>query len=158
MRRRGSTYRWLFLAGYGPPSGFDYPLDGFRPSTLRRPYFVPTALSGFCLRSFLLRPGIRDVSARNDLRTVSSGVAPYRLRDWPVRRTAVSRSLPSPESSDARLRYERTARRMLPWRFTFLRLQGISLGRDFARPPPSRFPAIKSFDSTAAGAPEYPSA
>jgi hypothetical protein len=32
---------------FGPPSGFDYPLDGFRPSTPGQPYFVLTALLGF---------------------------------------------------------------------------------------------------------------
>jgi len=32
---------------YGPPPGFGYPPDGFRPSTPGRPCFVPTALLGF---------------------------------------------------------------------------------------------------------------
>jgi len=31
---------------YVPPSGFGYPLDGFRPSSPRRACFVPTALLG----------------------------------------------------------------------------------------------------------------
>ncbi len=34
-------------ARYGPPSGFGYPLDGFRPSIPRRSCFVPAALLGF---------------------------------------------------------------------------------------------------------------
>jgi hypothetical protein len=32
---------------YGPPSGFDHPLDGLRPSTPGRACFIPTALLGF---------------------------------------------------------------------------------------------------------------
>jgi hypothetical protein len=44
---------------YVPPSGFGYPLDGFLPSNPRRPCFVPAALLGFTLRSFLLPEGIR---------------------------------------------------------------------------------------------------
>jgi hypothetical protein len=34
-------------ARYVPPSGFDYPLDGFLPPDPRRPFFMPTALLGF---------------------------------------------------------------------------------------------------------------
>jgi len=40
-----------FRARSVPPSGFDYPLDGFLPSNPRRPCFMPTALMGFTLRS-----------------------------------------------------------------------------------------------------------
>jgi hypothetical protein len=35
----------------GPPSGFGYPLDGFRPSIPGRFCFTPAALLGFTLRS-----------------------------------------------------------------------------------------------------------
>jgi hypothetical protein len=34
------------LTRFGPPSGFGYPLDGFRPSEPGRPCFMPTALLG----------------------------------------------------------------------------------------------------------------
>jgi hypothetical protein len=44
-------------ARYGPPSGFGYPLDGLRPSRPCRLYFVPAALLGFTLRSFLHSSG-----------------------------------------------------------------------------------------------------
>jgi hypothetical protein len=37
---------------YVPPSGFDYPLDGFLPSNPCRFCFTPTALLGCTLRSF----------------------------------------------------------------------------------------------------------
>jgi hypothetical protein len=42
---------------YGPPSGFDYPLDGLRPSSPGRLCFTPAALLGFALRSFRLPEG-----------------------------------------------------------------------------------------------------
>jgi hypothetical protein len=35
------------LTRFGPSSGFGHPLDGFRPSRLGRPCFVPAALMGF---------------------------------------------------------------------------------------------------------------
>jgi hypothetical protein len=46
-----------FPARYGPPSGFDYPLGGFRPSLPCRLCFAPAALLGFTLRSVLHSPG-----------------------------------------------------------------------------------------------------
>jgi len=49
-----------------PPSGFDHPRDGFRPSNPDRLYFAPAALVGFALRSVLLSHGVRSVSARTD--------------------------------------------------------------------------------------------
>jgi hypothetical protein len=42
-----------------PPSGFDYPRDGFLPAIPCRFSFTPAALLGFTLRSFLLPKGIR---------------------------------------------------------------------------------------------------
>jgi hypothetical protein len=59
IRNRRSTHRRPCRACYGPPSGFGYPLDGFRPSIPRRFCFAPAALMGFTLRSFLLSQGIR---------------------------------------------------------------------------------------------------
>jgi hypothetical protein len=46
-------------ARFVPPSGFDYPLDGFLPSDPCRPCFVPAALMGFTLRSVPLPRGTR---------------------------------------------------------------------------------------------------
>jgi len=46
-----------------PPSGFGYPRDGLLPSHPGRFYFIPAALMGFALRSFLLQGGSRRVSA-----------------------------------------------------------------------------------------------
>jgi len=53
-------------ARYVPPSGFDYPHDGFRPSNPGRLCFAPAAPVGFALRSVLLSHGVRSVSARTD--------------------------------------------------------------------------------------------
>jgi hypothetical protein len=50
FQRRGSTLTQAVpWSCFGPPSGFGYPLDGFRPSTPGRACFVPTALLGFHL-------------------------------------------------------------------------------------------------------------
>jgi hypothetical protein len=61
---------------YGPPSGFGYPLDGFRPAIPCRFYFTPAALLGFTLRRFPLSEGIACVSARKRPHTVSLAVIP----------------------------------------------------------------------------------
>jgi hypothetical protein len=50
-------------ARYVPPSGFGYPLDGFRPSDPCRFCFTPAALVGFTLRSFLLAKGNRHFTS-----------------------------------------------------------------------------------------------
>lgn len=46
-----------------PPSGFGYPHDGLLPSHPGRFCFIPAALMGLTLRSFLLQGGSRRVSA-----------------------------------------------------------------------------------------------
>jgi hypothetical protein len=46
-----------------PPSGFGHPLDGLLPSHPGRLCFIPAALMGYALRSFLLQGGSRRVSA-----------------------------------------------------------------------------------------------
>jgi hypothetical protein len=61
---------------YGPPSGFGYPLDGFRPAVPCRFYFAPAALMGLTLRRFPLPEGITCVSARKNPHTVSLAVIP----------------------------------------------------------------------------------
>ena len=62
QRSRQSKVRFsrACLARHVPPPGFDYPLDGLLPSIPCRSYFVPAALTGFSLRSFLLPIGIRS--------------------------------------------------------------------------------------------------
>jgi len=71
-----STCRAVSKPRYVPSSGFGYPLDGLLLPNPRRPCFVPTALLGFTLRSFLLLQGIRDVSIRMNPPAVSaSGIA-----------------------------------------------------------------------------------
>jgi hypothetical protein len=61
---------------YVPPSGFGYPLGGLLPSIPCRSCFVPAALVGFTLRSFLLAEGIRSVTTRTSPHTVSPVGAP----------------------------------------------------------------------------------
>jgi hypothetical protein len=80
-----------------PPSGFDYPLDGFIPPKPGRFCFTPAALLGFTLRSLLLpqrcpvrfRPSgptcrffVRFTSPREAARpartTAASGLRPVR--------------------------------------------------------------------------------
>jgi hypothetical protein len=56
----------LASARYVPSSGFGYPLDGLLPPSPCRPCFVPAALMGFALRSFLLPAGTRRVSAAGE--------------------------------------------------------------------------------------------
>lgn len=63
-------------ARYVPSSGFLDPLDGFLPSMPCQLCFMPAALLGFSLRSFLLPQGTRRVSAREDPHTVPASVIP----------------------------------------------------------------------------------
>jgi hypothetical protein len=74
----GSEVHWprALPARYVPPTGFGYPLGGLRPPSPCRPYFVPAALLGFTLRSFLLSKGIRRVSAGKNPRAVFPAGAP----------------------------------------------------------------------------------
>jgi hypothetical protein len=74
-------------ARYGPPTGFGYPLDGLRSPHPGRPCFMPTALLGFTLRSFLLLGGTADVSAGVDPHTVSvTGIPAAKRWAGPVTR------------------------------------------------------------------------
>jgi len=59
MRRQRSTLRGPKPARFVPSLGFGFPFDGFLPSTPCRLYFMPAALLGFTLRSFLLLEGSR---------------------------------------------------------------------------------------------------
>jgi hypothetical protein len=47
VRIEGPRFRRASTPTFGPPSGFDYPLDGFRPSTPSEFCFTLTALLGF---------------------------------------------------------------------------------------------------------------
>jgi hypothetical protein len=63
-------------ARFVPPSGFDYPLDGFLPRIPRRFCFTPAALLGFTLRRFPLPRGFRGFSARKNPLTVGPAFIP----------------------------------------------------------------------------------
>ena len=63
-------------ASFVPPSGFGYPLDGFRPSNPCRFYFAPTALLGFTLRSVPPSQGFRPFPTGRSHRPLRSGVFP----------------------------------------------------------------------------------
>jgi len=67
---RGPLSRAMQTARYGPPSGFDYPLDGLLPRTPGRFCFAPAALLGFALRRFHLPGSIPGLSTVNNPPTV----------------------------------------------------------------------------------------
>jgi hypothetical protein len=121
-----------------PPSGFGYPLDGLLPASPGRLFFTPAALMGFTLRSVLHPQGTRCVSARMHPHTVMLVVI----------RTAEAVGRPGehrflgfdPCGSTWRPNARLTPRPLgAPLGFTLLGSTGDRLGRDFARPPPSRF-------------------
>jgi hypothetical protein len=126
-------------ARYVPPSGFGYPLDGFRPPNPRRPYFVPTALLGFTLRSIPLSEGIRRLSTRMNPLTVSPTVIPIarRRKAGPVGRGSWALTLP--RVPRGRRVISVVVRRVLPWVFPLQGVDDDGLGRTFARPPLTRF-------------------
>jgi len=76
LRSRRSACHGRSPARHVPPSGFGYPLDGLLPSKPCRSCFVPAALLGFALRSFLLSKGNRPFPARKNPHTVRSSVIP----------------------------------------------------------------------------------
>jgi hypothetical protein len=63
-------------ARYVPPSGFGYPLDGLLPPSPCRPFFVPTALMGFPLRSVPLPESRTASPPHSHPPAVSSDAAP----------------------------------------------------------------------------------
>jgi hypothetical protein len=63
-------------ARYVPPSGFDYPLDGFLPRIPCQFCFTPAALMGFTLRRHPLPRGFRGFSVRKNPPTVSPAFFP----------------------------------------------------------------------------------
>jgi len=130
-------------ARYVPPSGFDYPLDGFRPSIPRRFCFAPAALLGFTLRSFLLPKGRPCVSAPAYPPTVppASGTT-YRSRR-PALQAAVSGHCPSgsPWRPSVGLARQPLA---APLGSALLGFALGGLNRVFTRSPLTRFAAPRS--------------
>jgi hypothetical protein len=137
MGDRRSTVREGPTPRYVPSSGFGYPRDGLLPPSPGRPYFVPAALMGFALRSFLLTEGTRRVSARVHPHTVSPAGYPSRRsgRAGPAGRGFWALTLPRVPSR---------------WQVVSSPTTGCSLGlrpsrasqpepgRNFARLPPTR--------------------
>jgi len=77
--RPGDPRSRACLTRSGPPSGFGYPPDGFRPPDPGRPCFVPTALLGFVtpFEALLLPEGTQGHYALSvNLRAVSPTAAP----------------------------------------------------------------------------------
>jgi hypothetical protein len=85
-------------ARYGPPAGFGYPHGGLRPPSPGRACFIPAALVGFALRSFLLTEGTRRVSARVNPLAVSPVGNPAARGGGPAQRAAASGLSPFRES------------------------------------------------------------
>ena len=121
-----------------PPAGFGYPLGGLRPPSPCRLYFVPAALLGFTLRSFLLPKGTRASSARMNPRAVFPAGYPAAEA---VGRPSGPRLLgfdpfESPWQPDTWL-----ARQLLaaPLGFALLGSASDSLAWAFTQAPPTRF-------------------
>ena len=129
--RRGSR-----TSRCGPPAGFGYPLGGFRLPRPGRPCFVPTALLGFTLRSFLRLTGTASVSAQVNPHTVLPAGIPSRRSDraGPAGRGYWVLTL---SSVPGRRRCLADQRLDAPLGFALLGLTGQRLARDFARTPPT---------------------
>jgi hypothetical protein len=129
-------------ARYVPPSGFGYPLDGLLPPSPCRLFFVPAALMGFTLRSFLLLKGIHTFPrGRTHL--------PFQPSVFPTRRSGLGRPnglrllgfdpSRSPSRSDTGLvRPPPDA----PLGFTLLGPPGDDLARELPRTPPTRLARV----------------
>jgi len=109
-----------------PPSGFGYPRDGLLPSQPGRFCFIPAALMGFALRSFLLQGGSRRVSATMSPHAVGSldislpkqGPARTNLDYWVLTLHGVPRDKPHilvQPSPDAPLGFSLPGHAMLIW-------------------------------------------
>jgi len=135
-------------ARFGPPSGFGYPLDGLRPGDPGRSCFIPAALMGFTLRSFLLSEGSRPFPAD---RTHVLFIFRYTTRPKAWGRHGRPQFLGfdpsgSPWRADAGL--ERHPAGCSPG-FRPPRACRWSLRRDFAQRPLTRFPAPPSSGTSA---------
>jgi hypothetical protein len=136
----------------GPPSGFDYPLDGFIPSNPCRFCFAPTALMGFTLRSLLLSKGIRGVTTRMHPHTVwPDGVPAAKAMGRPNRLRFLGFDPPESPWHPGRclIRWTPDA----PLGFALPGYATEDLTRDFARVPLTRF-AMRLMISPATLAPQ----
>ena len=138
IRDRRSTCREVSEPRYVPPSGFGYPLDGLLPPSPCRFCFTPAALMGFTLRSFPLSKGIRRVTARKHPHTVFPSGTPAAEAEGPTGRPRFLGFHPfeSPSRTGVGLAHRPPA---APLGFALLGSADESLGRDFARPPLTRF-------------------
>jgi hypothetical protein len=154
-KARKSTSPRALPTRYGPPSGFGYPLGGFRLPRPGRLCFVPAALLGFTLRSFLRLTGTTSVSARVNPHTVlPAGIRGRRSdRAGPAGRGYWVLTLPS---VPGRRRCLADQRLDAPLGFTLLGLTGQRLARDFARTPPTCLHAA-AFAGHVSGTSEYQS-
>jgi hypothetical protein len=87
-----------FQARFGPSSGFGYPRDGFFPPKPGRPCFMPTALVGFALRSFLLRRGGDAFPRRRTRVPFLLRISHLRRSEGPAPQAAASGLSPSKRS------------------------------------------------------------
>jgi len=76
LRNPRSTLRGPKPARYVPPSGFGYPLGGFRPRIPCRFCFAPAALLGFTLRRFPLSEGFTTFRLRRTHLPLATAVFP----------------------------------------------------------------------------------
>jgi len=138
IRDRRSTCRGVSEPRYVPPSGFGYPLDGLLPPSPCRLCFTPAALMGFTLRSFPLSKGIRCVTARKHPHTVFPSGTPAAETEGPTGRPRFLGFHPfeSTPPTGVGLAHRPPA---APLGFALLGFPSESLGRDFARPPLTRF-------------------
>jgi hypothetical protein len=145
IRDRRSTCRGAcHSTRYVPPAGFAYPLGGLLPPSPCRPSFMPAALMGFTLRSFLLSEGIRRVSARMNPRAVFPVGIPGAEAPGPAQRAAASGLSPFRESLAASAGLVRPPLDA-PLGFALSGCAGWGFAQAFARAPPSRFrrPALR---------------
>jgi hypothetical protein len=138
-----------FQARYGPRTGFDYPLRGFRPPNPGRLCFTPAALVGFALRSVLLRRGGRAFPP-GETHLPFRSVGKHSARSGgPARRAAASGVCPAPESlatGECLIRRPPDA----PLGFSLSGFARHRLGRLLARPLLPRFAATGLCRATSA--------
>jgi hypothetical protein len=132
-----------YLTRFGPSSGFDYPLDGFRPSGPGRPCFMPTALLGF-VTPFGAFPFQKVPKAITPCRrTCVPFLRPLRphlpkqMQTGPADRGFQALTLP--EVPRPTLRVNASPSRMLPWALPSPGFSRRSLGPASTGPPPTRF-------------------
>jgi len=155
LRNRRSASRGRSPARHVPPSGFDYPLDGLLPSRPCRSCFVPAALLGFALRSFLLPKGNRPFPPGRTHLPFRSPVYPHTRGAGAGLASRGSWALTLPRVPGERYVFSTPFAGCSPGLHPF-RATGRSLGRDFTRTS-SRALARLGLHLTA-GASEYRSA